>query len=381
MATKKTSKKPLATLAAVKAPEKDPAPLMPMPAVWDGPGAWKGQSPGWRLLNANLVDEDRLIDVANADEDDALEDVADEWLANRLTDDERAQVAELVRVVSWLDHVDGAGATRAQLTLPDCLLPIVATATNTTDALRSEFEDRIIPTEGETDTNPPAEATNTPNDGTITTEGDTLAAAGETPAVEPDGQLSLVQEAPTPKKPLTPLTFQSGEQVASVRLALKARADDLRGEAKRLSGLGRTVEAAALEREARDISEQLLRQVESQAAIPFNESETLPQAIKRVVQGEVRYRARAALLKSVALRKGETKQDAEQRALAKLDDLEQLIGNIGEQAGLLVCDILVEAADRAKDAGRVERQATASQLAREAVQAVEGRKLAERDAA
>lgn len=201
------------------------------------------------------------------------------------------------------------------------------------------------------------------------------------PAAEPDGQLTLVQEPTPPKKPLTPLTFQSGEQVASVRLALKARADDLRGEAKRLSGLGRTVEAAALEREARDISEQLLRQVESQAAIPFNESETLPQAIKRVVQGEVRYRARAALLKSVVQKKGETKQDAEQRALGKLDDLEQLIGNIGEQAGLLVCDILVEAADRAKEAGKVERQATASQLAREAVQAVEGRKHAERDAA
>lgn len=373
---KKMPKKTAAALAAVKAPAKAPAALLPMPGEWDGPSAWKGRSAGWRLVNANLVDEEKLFDVTQ--EDGVDDEVADWWLTHRLTEAERAQVAELVRVVSWLDHVQDAGATAAQLTLPDCLLPIVATALNTTAALRGEFEHAIIGT-GETDV-PDRETTAAAED-TIRPTDETTTSIGEPPIADADGQLSLVQETAPPKKPLTPLTFQSGEQVASVRLALKARADDLRGEAKRLSGLGRTVEAAALEREARDISEQLLRQVESQAAIPFNDSETLPQAIKRVVQGEVRYRARAALLKNVAVKKGETKQDAEQRALAKLDDLEQLIGNIGEQAGLLVCDILVEAADRAKDAGRVERQATASQLAREAVQAVEGRKLAERDAA
>lgn len=201
------------------------------------------------------------------------------------------------------------------------------------------------------------------------------------PAADADGQLQLVQEPTPPKKPLTPLTFQSGEQVASVRLALQARAEDLKSEAKRLSGLGRTAEAAALEREAKDITEQLLRQVTAQHAIPFNESETLPQAIKRAVQGEVRYRARTALLKSVAMKKGETKADAEQRALGKLDDLEQLIGNVGEQAGLIVAKLIVEAADRGKEAGRVERVATASAIAREAIQAVEAAMQRDRDAA
>lgn len=205
--------------------------------------------------------------------------------------------------------------------------------------------------------------------------------AVEAPAADADGQLQLVQEPAPPKKPLTPLTFQSGEQVASVRLALQARAEDLKSEAKRLSGLGRTGEAAALEREAKDITEQLLRQVTAQHAIPFNESETLPQAIKRAVQGEVRYRARTALLKSIAQKKGETKQDAEQRALGKLDDLEQLIGNVGEQAGLIVAKLIVEAADRGKEAGRVERAATASAIAREAIQAVEAAMQRDRDAA
>lgn len=372
MVTKKTAKKTAKATTAPNASEPTTEVLLPMTAEWAGPSAWKSKSLGWCLTNASIVDDEKLADVMS-DEDSLIEDVADAWLRDRLKDAERAQVAEFVRVISWLDHVAGAGATRAQLTLPDCLLPIITEALNTTEKLQKEFFEQVIVT--------PADQISEIVQKTAEVVEAIVEEALTPPKADADGQLQLVQEPVAPKKPLTPLTFQSGEQVASVRLALQARADDLKAEAKRLSGLGRTVEAAALEREAKDISEQLLRQVQSQTAIPFNENETLPQAIKRVVQGEIRHRARTALLKSVAIKKGETKQDADARALAKLDDLEALIGNVGEQAGLLVCDLIVEAADRAKEAGKHERLSTASAIAREAVQAVEARKVSERDAA
>jgi hypothetical protein len=289
------------------------------------------------------------------------------------------QFAELwtwAREIEWGITHEGAGVRASRMMAPTFFHGKLAKDISTEEGLQDCF--KLIIDDRPTNT---ADEAVTATDAAAESEGAPHTDAPQTETPTADGsQLTLVQEPTPPKKPLTPLTFQSGEQVASVRLALQARADDLRAEAKRLSGLGRTAEAAALEREAKDITEQLLRQVQSQTVIPFNESETLPQAIKRAVQGEVRSRARAALLRSVAQKKGETKQDAEQRALGKLDDLEALIGHVGEVTGALVSRLIVEASDRGMEAGRVQRETNASSIAREAIQAVEAALQRERAA-
>ncbi|MES2524008.1 MAG: hypothetical protein V4617_14980 [Gemmatimonadota bacterium] len=197
------------------------------------------------------------------------------------------------------------------------------------------------------------------------------------PAVpEANGQLPLVKEPVKPTKPIKGVAFNSPEEVASVRLALAGRQDDLEAEAKRLSALGRSAEGAALLREAKNIKEMLLPQVTAQTAMAFNEAESLPSAIARVFAGNIRYKVRTALSKNVSMKKGESRADAEQRQLAKLDDMEALIGNIGEQAGALAVALVTEAADRGFQKGAMASTATPSSIAREAVQAVDLQKLA-----
>lgn len=64
------------------------------------------------------------------------------------------------------------------------------------------------------------------------------------------------------------LRLESSEHLASVRLALGMRVDDLSREAQRLFDMGCTREAVTLEREARAIREELLPQVEWTGGTP-----------------------------------------------------------------------------------------------------------------
>lgn len=357
MATKKTAKKTTAPEPAT------PAVLLPITAEWDGPSAWKSKSLGWRMTNANIVDDEKLADVMS-DEDSLIEDVADAWLRNRLKEEERAQVAEFVRVISWLDHVADSGATPAQLTLPDCLLPIIAEPLNTTEKLQKVFFDQVIPTpEAITEpvtTEPVTTATEAP-----------AASVDHSPAVpDADGQLSLVKE---PEKPnvMKTLKFRSADEVMAVRYALEDSLKSYEKLAKESDAMGEAAAAKIFRDKALLLRQQLLPQVNAQLKLPFNEQQSLPSLVANSVAREVRARARASLMKNITQRKGESSADAEKRQLEKLDDLETLIGNIAENVGSLATKYISAAADRGIDAGKKALQADSATVAREAVQLVD----------
>lgn len=340
--TKKPAAKPVK-----KAEEPAPKAYTLMPADWTARPEHATYALAKRL---------RLADISYGSEDELAE-----WIANALKPDEVDAIARYVAAIEWLDFDEERNAVYAsQLVVPDALAPRAADWTREiADVIGAK---RILPDPEKSIAEVEAAAA----------EPIANAAAEPTPAptVEANGQIALVQEPAKPKT-LKPMEFLAGDEVASVRLSLIARADDLDAEAKRLNTLGKSAEAASVQREAKNIRERLLPQVTSQQAIAFNAAETLPGAIARVFQGELRARARRQLVKSVGPKKGESKQDAEQRALGKLDDLEQLIGNIGEQAGTIVYKILVEAADRGNQYGLRGMQATPDVIARDAIHAVE----------
>lgn len=350
----------------------EPTELVPMPADW------VGTVPHVTLAGRlrKYVSEERLFETMAVDEEVAHGDIIptlERWLTDRLKDDERAQLATFAALMEWMDSDDAHSASAAQFVVPDCFLPVAEAFCQSAEALRTEFNGRIVdePTDAPS-TNDQATEVEAPEAVADAIGADDLATVKEPNAA---GQLPLVDEAKQPAKKITALSLDSSDEVSSVRLALQARAEDLEAEAKRLTGLGKQAESTSVLREAKNIKDKLMKQVSVQTAVEFNANESLPSAIARVVSGEIRSRARAALLKSAATKKGESRQDAEERQRMKLDDLEALIGNIGEQAGALVATILVETAEGAKEAGLRERNATSSQLAREAIQRIEAQRI------
>lgn len=357
--TKKAAAKPQTTAK----PEPAVA-LVAMPADWQGPPSWHGASLGYCLVRAEVLDDEKLLAALNIKEQlKDLEPLANEWLAKRLVEAERAQIEAFVRVISWLDQRPENGATPTQLTLPDCLLPIVMADMNTTEKVRQYFEAKLI---GE----PEASITDVEQ---AAAEQIASAAASEVspmPTVEPDGQIALVTE---PVKPATikPMAFRSGAEVAAVRRALEAELKELEKMAKDSDAMGEPAAAKIFRDKALLLKTQLIPQVTAQGSLPFNEKESLASLVGRTVAGEVRARVRAGLLKNVAPKKGESMKDAQQRKLGLLDDMESLIGNIAEQMGALATKFVSAAADRGIAVGKQAIQADGATVAREAIQLVE----------
>ncbi len=192
-------------------------------------------------------------------------------------------------------------------------------------------------------------------------------------APEPDatGQLPLVQEGPQATKLITALKLDTPAQVRSVAKALEKRAIKLGDLSKKLREEGKDDEAKSVDREVTMIRETLSSQLKSQGALAFNERETLPQAVSRLFQAEFRYKLRAALTRQAVMRAGETRKDAEERQLDRLVEFEGLVGQVGEIGGMLVVSWLTNVADRAYEKGKIAHEATPSNIAREALQALE----------
>lgn len=195
----------------------------------------------------------------------------------------------------------------------------------------------------------------------------------DAPAAEPDatGQLPLVQEGTPTTRLITALKLDTPAQVRSVAKALEKRAIKLGELSKKLREEGKDDEAKSVDREVTMIRETLSSQLKSQGALAFNERETLPQAVSRLFQGEFRYKLRAALTKQAVMRSGETRKDAEERQLDRLVEFEGIIGQAGEIGGMLVVSWLTNVADRAYEKGKIAHEATPSNIAREALQALE----------
>lgn len=192
-------------------------------------------------------------------------------------------------------------------------------------------------------------------------------------------QQELVREETPAKKPLTPLKFDAADEVESTRCALTARADALEAEAKRLDGLSKPKEAKGCRDEAARIRERLLTQVGA-AQLTFNASENTAQAVARLISNEVDHRVRHHLRTSAKPAPGEKKEDAEARALERLDELVVAIGKVGEFTGAIATKYLIEAAERGLQAGQRNREADATSIAREALHAVEAELAAGRAA-
>lgn len=364
------TKQPKKAAKAAPAPEPTPDTDSTMPPEWQGPSRWQGKSLGYKLENSDVTDLDRLSEALAIDEPRgtaAIVEAHDRWLRDRLNDNERAQVAEFLRLVSWLDNFEGATAYRSQLSIPDCLLPIIREDVNTPEKLAFWWPDQIVD-----DAQPAADTPITDVEQAWENRSERLAnaASSDAPAVEPTGQITLVEE---PAKPSTikPMTFRSAEEVGAVRRALEAELKELEKMAKDSEAMGEPAAAKIFRDKAVLLKSQLLPQVTAQQNLPFASKETLPGMIARTVAGEVRSRARAQLMKQMQIKKGETKDDAQARQLAKLDELEALIGNIAEQVGALATKFVAAAADRGIDAGKKALAAEPSQVAREAIQLVE----------
>ncbi len=367
MSTTKAPKKALKKFAlpAKKKAEPTKSVLVPMPPDWKGSRAH--QSLAVRL--ENYLHEDKLFAAFEGAENPPSREIdifalIERWLADR-TDAERAEITTFASLIEWVDDSPLNAVLTSQAVVPACIVPVANPFCVSNEALREDIGNRLIedPVAGSATISEDVEKPETP------------AAPADAPVPEADGQLPLVAETPKATKKITALSLDSSDDVASVRLALQARADDLEAKAKQLVTLGKTAEAFSLRKEVARLKEKIERQLSVQTAIAFNANESLPAVIARTVSGEIRSRARAALLKSMSIKKGESKQDAEERQRVKLDDLEALIGNIGEQAGAIVSNILVETAERSKEAGIRERNATPSQLAREAIHAIEAQRI------
>jgi hypothetical protein len=188
--------------------------------------------------------------------------------------------------------------------------------------------------------------------------------------VEPSAQLDAVKEPAATTKPITGLKIDTPEQLRSVSKAMDARISDLSGLAKKNRDLGKDAAAADVDREIKAIRETIVPQLKAQGALPFNEGETLPNAVARLFAMDFRFKVRSALGK-IKPKPGEKHEDAKARQEAKLDDLVALIGDISEIGGMLCVNLLTTCAERAYEKGKVAHGATPSAIAREALQAYE----------
>ncbi|MBY0490668.1 MAG: hypothetical protein K2R93_12570 [Gemmatimonadaceae bacterium] len=333
----------MATKTKKGAAKAAPAPAVPMamPADFDASDS-----------AAALLDRADLLTSVEGRES---HEVIDAVLA-ALSESERAAVVAFARRISWLtEHVrDGKRiqpiVPAAELVPPACLAAGV-----------SVFE---TPVRLRDDVASVAAIRNWAKDGVV--GDDSAEAPGPADA---GGQLALVAEdTPAPKK-ITELAFTSGDEVASVALALSGRAEDLDKEAKKLTELGRHAEAKALQREARHIKDALLAQLQPQTVLPFNAGESPLAAVTRVVGTTVRTAVVKALKNHVEVGEGETYDEVVERRLAELADFERLVGGIAEHAAAAVLPVLRETAERAFEAGLAARGATPEVLVREAVQA------------
>lgn len=306
-----------------------------------------------------------------------------------LTDEEFFSVWAWMRQVDWL--VDGhansetsmVAARRADLTVPACIAAFVDKEVDGADAIQATFlESALIIDENAAPVEPSADAPSSTHQvaEVAAPEAVTEAISGNDQATvkEPDatGQLPLVDEVKQPPKKITALSLESSDDVADVRTAMQIYADDLESQAKNCGKLNKHAEAASLRKTVARLKHKIDKQLSVQTAIAFNVNESIPKMVSRYVSGEIRSRAFAALMKSKVIKKGESAKDAEDRQRAKLDDLEALIGNIGDQAGAHVATLVVEAYERGKDQGFRERSATASQVIREAIEAAESQRSA-----
>lgn len=297
------------------------------------------------------------------DDEGSMLDKEYAWLAQR-TPEELAALYTWAEALQFVvDHADSQ-IQRRYLVPPACMagvadLDLVDVTTMLDEGFLSH--DRIL--EDEPAPEPPADAP------VVTPGEDARDNGAPVPVVEKSGQLSAIQEPPA--KPITALRLETPEQRRAVEKALDRRIVKLGELAKKIREEGKENEAKSIEREIQMIRESLSSQLRAQSALAFNEGETLVQAVGRMFQGEFRSRTRAALLKHITAKKGESYDDARARKLGKLDDLEGLIGNIGEVGGALVVEWLTLVADRAYQKGLVAHGATPSAIARESLQAFE----------
>lgn len=275
------------------------------------------------------------------------------WVA-ALTDEDYAEVWAWARAVDWVMDPE-CTVHRSALGAPECMRDVIDPELQSVNIMIDQGVIQYTQLLDEEETAAPV--TETP--------------APDAPAPAPDatGQLPLVQEPPA--KPITALRLETPEQVRAVAKALDRRITKLNELAKKNREEGKESEAKSIEREVTMIRESLTSQLRTQGALAFNEGETLVQAVARLFQGEFRSRVRGALLKNVTAKKGESYDEAKQRRLAVLDDMESLIGKIGDVGSALVVEWLSLVADRAYHKGTVAHGAAPSSIAREALQAFE----------
>ncbi len=270
-----------------------------------------------------------------------------------LSESDRADVIAWARAALWM--TDGrsdwlgtpinAVATRAEVTPPACIAALVHPDFATTEAFDAVIGNgaRII------DPDPVAVDE-------VKLDGDQILLVEE-----PEG------EAPAP---VGAMAFQSPEDVSSVALSLRARAEDLASEAKRLSSLGRHGESKNLLNEAARIREALLPQLQTQRDIPFNEQESLNSAITRIVGNRVRSAVVRTNKNFLTIGVGETHDEVAKRE-EQLADFERLVGSIAELTAAAIMPVVREVSERAFAAGKSAREVTPEFVAREAVQSVQ----------
>jgi hypothetical protein len=340
MATKTTKK--VAAKAAPEPTETTPAAVVMMPADWTARPEHVAYSLAKRLTLASIVARDAFPD---GDDEEDFDDGVQRWLTDSLKDDEREAIARFVAVIEWLDSGDDHAVYRSQLAVPDALAPKAAAWVK--DKVAEAFDRAQVVDDPAPAVQPIA------------------------PTVEPDGQIALVTEPAKPAAPLKPMAFRTAEEIGAVRLSLEGTLKELEKLAKENDAAGLPGAAKIARDKALLLKTQLIPQVTAQQNLPFNEKETLPGMVARTVAGEVRSRARAALMKNVTQKKGESHKDAQQRQLEKLDEMEALIGSIAENVGALCTKFVAAAAERGIAVGKQALAADAATVAREAMQLVE----------
>lgn len=295
-----------------------------------------------------------------------------------LTDDEYARVWAWAREVSYVVGDDKASVRESVLVVPACLVAIVDEDLVDLNAM---LDNKLFDAfQVVRDLAAPDVADNKVVDKILDELTHKVAAVAGIPVEGPNAptakpkkgeQLPLVNEPAKAGKPITGLKIETEEQLKFVRKAIDKHLADMTGLAKKNRDEARDAEAKSIERGVTEARERIVPQLKAQGAMAFNEGETLVQTVARFFAGEFRARVRSELMKNMSIKKGETKEDARQRQLAKLDDMEALIGNVGEIGGMLVVNMLTAAADRGYQKGLVAHGATPSAIAREALQALE----------
>lgn len=195
----------------------------------------------------------------------------------------------------------------------------------------------------------------------------------DAPVVDAHGQLAMAQaflrEGEEDTVPALVMFFKSADEVLSTAQALASRATDLRALAKKARDIGRLREAVSIEREATHIGEALLPQVQAQTGFAFDEHETLLDALTRSVGRTVRNATVRAIHIDMPPLYGEGDGETLARRKAVLASFELVVGAMAVHAAAAVLPFVLEAAERAYEAGLVARNATPNALALHAVQA------------